>query len=250
MTLNLERIKRYFLKSKLQLKIKHNFNYFRFQKFASVFMITLMLPVSLIPVADNSNKSNISNADNSSANFRLALNESRVLASDNKISEIKPGVSAIDKAAAEAAAQAQAQAAALAQEKARKAVAQKVVVYNDPSDFNAIYDAAGNAYGIDPKILKAIHIVETGGSGSSTITNHGGSGATGPMQFLPSTWRAHSVDGNGDGRADINNVSDAIFTAASYLKACGYPNLQKALWGYNPSKSYYNRIVNIAGSLG
>jgi soluble lytic murein transglycosylase-like protein len=247
MTLLFERIKRYVPKTKSILK--HNLSYFRFQKFASVFVITLMLPVSLIPVAD---KSNAVTSDSSKTNLKLALNESRVLASDSQSPSILPGDSATDKAAEEAAAQAQAQAqaAALAAEKARKIAVQRTVVYNDPSDFNAIYVAAGNAYGVSPSILKAIHIVETGGSGSSTVTNHGGSGATGPMQFMPSTFRAHAVDGDGDGHADINNVTDAIFTAAKYLKDCGYPNVQKALWGYNPSTSYYNRVLGIANSFG
>lgn len=33
--------------------------------------------------------------------------------------------------------------------------------------------------------------------------------AVGPMQFIPSTWRRWVADGNGDGRADPENVSDA-----------------------------------------
>src|SRR2546428_764976 len=38
--------------------------------------------------------------------------------------------------------------------------------------------------------------------------------AVGPMQFLPSTWTTWSADGNGDHRADPNNVFDASLAAA------------------------------------
>ena len=243
MTLKFERIKRYFANTKL--KTKYNLH-FKFQKFASVFVISLMLPVSLIPANSQSYAGNDQSAGNSGANVKLTLSESRVLAADSQISEIKPGDSATDVAAKQAAAEA----AAAAQAKARKVVVVQSVVYNDPSNFDSIYAGAGAAYGVDPKILKAIHLTETGGAGSTDMTNHSGSGAQGPMQFLPSTFRSHGVDGNGDGRADINNVSDAIYTAAAYLRACGYPNLQKSLWGYNPSQSYYNKIVRLANSFG
>lgn len=130
----------------------------------------------------------------------------------------------------------------------RNTVTREYRVYSDPSNFDEIYVKAGNAYGVDPMILKAIHIVETGASGSTSRANP--SGATGPMQFLRSTWNRHGVDGNGDGVKDINNVEDAIFSASAYLKACGWPNAQKALWGYNPSTRYYNKVIGIAQSLG
>jgi membrane-bound lytic murein transglycosylase B len=70
------------------------------------------------------------------------------------------------------------------------------------------------------------------------------------MQFLPSTWKHYGVDGNGDGVADITNVNDAIFSAANYLKACGYPNIKSALWGYNPSTRYYTKVMTKAQSFG
>ncbi|GAA3496975.1 hypothetical protein GCM10019016_040760 [Streptomyces prasinosporus] len=43
--------------------------------------------------------------------------------------------------------------------------------------------------------------------------------AVGPMQFLPSTWARWGTDGNGDGRADPNNVFDAALAAGHYLCA-------------------------------
>ena len=45
--------------------------------------------------------------------------------------------------------------------------------------------------------------------------------AVGPMQFIPGSWAAFGVDGDGDGRADPQNVYDATAAAASYLCAGG-----------------------------
>jgi len=126
--------------------------------------------------------------------------------------------------------------------KSRETVSRERRVYTDPSDFSAIYEAAGAQFGVDPRLLRAIHKVESGSAGSTYLRNP--SGATGPMQFLPSTFNRHAVDGNGDGIKDIGNVYDAIFTSAEYLTACGYPDLYRALWGYNPSYSYYNRVMS------
>lgn len=174
--------------------------------------------------------------------INLDLDSAKIFAVKEPVA-IVPGESRIDRENRE-------KAEAAAKAKSRNLVSREKRVYNDPSDFDAIYLRAQNAYGVDARILKAVHTVETGRSGSTGLTNHTGSGATGPMQFLPSTWRRHGVDGNGDGIADISNVEDAIFSAAAYLKACGYPNVQKALWGYNPSTSYFNKVMGIARSFG
>lgn len=152
-------------------------------------------------------------------------------------------------------AQAAAKAAAEAAEKARQAelassrqtVSRERRVYSDPADLNGVYVQAGSVFGVDPKLLRAVHLAETGGSSSSGIRSY--AGAVGPMQFLPSTFRSYAVDGNGDGRTDITNVEDAIFSAAKYLKACGAPDIKKALWGYNPSTSYFNKVTRIMASL-
>ncbi|MFC4946638.1 lytic transglycosylase [Pseudonocardia sp. GCM10023141] len=67
--------------------------------------------------------------------------------------------------------------------------------------------------------------------------------ATGPMQFLPATWRSIGADGNADGVADPNNVDDAALGAARYLCAGGgdlstTAGAIAALFRYNRSAAY------------
>jgi hypothetical protein len=72
--------------------------------------------------------------------------------------------------------------------------------------------------------------------------------AVGPMQFIPSTWANWSADGNGDHRADPNNVYDASLATARYLCAAnrdlGTPQgLNEAIFSYNPATSYRNLVL-------
>ncbi len=71
--------------------------------------------------------------------------------------------------------------------------------------------------------------------------------AVGPMQFLPSTWARWGTDGNGDGRADPNNVFDAALAAGHYLCAGGRDlgrpaDLDRAVLSYNHSRSYLRLV--------
>ncbi len=43
-----------------------------------------------------------------------------------------------------------------------------------------------------------------------------GSGAQGPSQFLPATWEAYGVDGDGDGTTDPYSIADATMSMANY----------------------------------
>lgn len=183
------------------------------------------------------------------ASVKLDTSSHKVITIDSAKPEIKPGESQVQREAREKAeAEAKAKAEAAAAAAARNTISRGTrIIYSDPSDFVSIYKRAEAAYGVDWKLLNAIHYVETGASGSTYKANP--SGATGPMQFLPSTFRRHGVDGNGDGIKDIGNVEDAIFSAAAYLKACGYPDVKKALWGYNPSSSYYNKVMSVMNGI-
>lgn len=228
-----ERIKSYFKKF-----IK---NHNLYTRMASIAILGALVPISVIPVF--------------SANDQEVFKSKIVLDKNGKIVDVSekkiaivPGESQAQteaRLAAEAAAAAQAAASAKTVR-----VAQAPKVYSDPANFDGIYQSAGAIYGIDWRILKAVHYVETGGSGSTSKKSY--AGATGPMQFLPSTWRSNGQDGNGDGIKDITNVNDAIYGAAYYLAVCGGSanNYRDALWGYNRSTSYYYKVMDVARSLG
>lgn len=82
--------------------------------------------------------------------------------------------------------------------------------------------------------------------GSKTVDH-----AVGPMQFIPSTWRAFGADGNHDGLADPHNLYDAALAAARYLCASGSPmatetDWRRGLWAYNHSEAYANDVIEAA----
>jgi hypothetical protein len=75
--------------------------------------------------------------------------------------------------------------------------------------------------------------------------------AVGPMQFIPSTWRAIGVDANADGAKNPQDMADAVTTTAVYL--CSGKgdltrpgDLQAAILRYNPSDSYARTVTAIA----
>ena len=84
-----------------------------------------------------------------------------------------------------------------------------------------LYDRAAARYGLDPTMLRALHEVESTAASSGCTANRQGSGAMGPFQFKPATFRQYAVDADGDGRTDICAFADSLFSAARYLKALG-----------------------------
>ena len=77
--------------------------------------------------------------------------------------------------------------------------------------------------------------------------------ALGPMQFLPGTWSRYAADGDGDGRADPQNVFDASLSAARYLCSGGL-NLRNqaqvltAILRYNNSMAYAQNVLGWAAA--
>jgi cell wall-associated NlpC family hydrolase len=65
-----------------------------------------------------------------------------------------------------------------------------------------------------PSILAGQIDVETGGTWDPGLTSP--AGAQGLAQFTPATWATHGLDGDGDGRADIWNGADSIWSQANY----------------------------------
>jgi cell wall-associated NlpC family hydrolase len=107
-----------------------------------------------------------------------------------------------------------------------------------------IWQAAGNAYGIPWPVLAAINKVETN-FGSNLGPSS--AGAIGWMQFMPSTWARWGIDANGDGVADPNNPTDAIFSAARYLAGCGGQfDIARAVYCYNHASWYVNEVLGLA----
>lgn len=88
------------------------------------------------------------------------------------------------------------------------------------STYDNVYKEAGEKFGVPWQVLYGLHLTETG-QRDGTILNHQGSGARGPMQFMPQTFRAYAVDGDGDGVTNIDDAKDAIYTAANFLAKHG-----------------------------
>jgi membrane-bound lytic murein transglycosylase B len=79
-------------------------------------------------------------------------------------------------------------------------------------------------------------------------------GAFGMSQFLPSSYVALAVDGDGDGLVDLFNLADAAHSVANYLKENGWSqtdsNLQKkAIYSYNNSSAYVEAILKLAENV-
>lgn len=96
-----------------------------------------------------------------------------------------------------------------------------------PVTYEEVYKQAGEKYGVPWQVLYGLHMTESGGRDGAISS---GRGPQGPMQFMPGTWKAYGVDGNGDGTADINSAVDAIHGAANYLAKHG--SLDQGLRSY------------------
>ncbi len=120
-----------------------------------------------------------------------------------------------------------------------------------PKSYLALYQAAAaTCSGLPWTVLAAIGQVE---SGHGTNTGPSSSGAMGPMQFLPSTFAAYAVDGDGDGDTDIWDPADSIYSAARYLCANGAGGGPRGLYGaiyrYNHADWYVLMVMRVAAEL-
>lgn len=97
-----------------------------------------------------------------------------------------------------------------------------------------------------------------GSAGFQEVPSRGGDGwarAVGPMQFLRVTWKRWGTDGDGDGRADPEDLDDAALAAARYLCAAGQDLATGAGWSaavlsYNHSADYVRQVYDAATAYG
>ena len=103
------------------------------------------------------------------------------------------------------------------------------------------YREAQRRFGVRWTVLAAVNLVE---SAFNKLRNNSASGAQGPMQFMPATWRAYGLGG------DVHDPHDAILGAANNLHANGAPrDNRRALFRYNPSGLYVDAVLRYAREI-
>ena len=94
------------------------------------------------------------------------------------------------------------------------------------------FQGSRRAYG-RTQLLAALRILENGDITPAKMTGSW-AGAMGHTQFIPTTYAAHAVDFNGDGKRNIwESVPDALASAANYLKVSKWRPGET--WGYEVS---------------
>jgi hypothetical protein len=117
-----------------------------------------------------------------------------------------------------------------------------------PRTYRELYQAAATTCpGLSWTVLAAIGQIE---SDHGKNIGPSSAGALGPMQFLPSTWAKWGRDADGDGKADILDPFDAVYSAAAYLCAydpgAGLTNLRAAVFAYNHADWYVDEVLALA----
>lgn len=118
----------------------------------------------------------------------------------------------------------------------------KIIPPPPVEELQRYYKEAEARFGVPWAYLASVHLVETR---MGRIRGTSTAGAQGPMQFLPSTWKAYGMGG------DINDPEDAIFGAANYLKANGGAagRMDNALFRYNNSNRYVRAVTLYAKQI-
>jgi lytic murein transglycosylase len=94
--------------------------------------------------------------------------------------------------------------------------------YELPSALMSLAYEGRRAEFFQSQLMDVMRIID---AGHNNIEGMRGSwaGASGHMQFMPSTFMAYAVDGDGDGRKDIwNSLPDAFSSASNYLSKIGW----------------------------
>jgi Transglycosylase SLT domain len=102
----------------------------------------------------------------------------------------------------------------------------------------ADYRRAEGRFGVRWQLLAAVNLIE---SAFGRVVTRSSAGAQGPMQFLPSTWKAYGLGG------DVHDARDAVLGAANYLHRSGAPaDERRALFAYNRSRLYVDAVLAYA----
>ena len=124
-----------------------------------------------------------------------------------------------------------------------------------PPTYLALFiDAVRTCPGLPWGVLAGIGRVESDDGRSNLPGVHSGAnfaGAEGPMQFEPATFRQYAVDGDHDGRLNVYDPADAIYTAAKMLCAKGAASgtpagIRRAVFAYNHSRAYVTDVLSWA----
>ncbi len=83
-----------------------------------------------------------------------------------------------------------------------------------PEEYRSVVLRAGSICDeITPSVIAAQ--IEAESNWNPNVSSH--AGAAGISQFMPATWAAKGLDGDGDGVADITNPEDAIWSQGNYM---------------------------------
>ena len=108
------------------------------------------------------------------------------------------------------------------------------------AQLRAYYVEAQRRSAIPWEVLAAVNYVE---SVFGRVRQSSVAGAQGPMQFMPSSWRAY-------GHGNVHDPHQAILGAARFLHAAGGSvDERAALHRYNPSWAYVDAIERYAGRI-
>jgi len=95
------------------------------------------------------------------------------------------------------------------------------------------------------ELLYALRIIDHGHISADKMLGSW-AGATGQLQFMPSTFYSYAVDYNEDGRIDIwNDLEDILASAANYLSRSGWVRNQPWGWEVSLSKDFDRSLVGL-----
>ena len=94
--------------------------------------------------------------------------------------------------------------------------------YNVPASLATLaYDGRRSLF-FRNQLIDALRVIDAGHVHAIDM-NGSWAGAMGHMQFMPSTFLAYALDGDGDGRIDVwKSLPDAMHSAGNYLKRAGW----------------------------